>query len=730
MKREPRGAHFEYFVGKLEQAGARYYSGDDWFCPAHDDGTRGSLGLREAADGSVLMHCMGGCSNKDILKAAGMTLGDFYPKKSQRYIYTDGEGNKLYCVVRYYKNGKKQLAHKVYEPSHEKADKAGFAAYPQCMDGVERVLFRLPRVLEAAERGMRLFIVGGEKDARAIIEQWGEAATTNSGGEGQKWREEWTEQIRGVSEVIVIPDRDPKGHAHAIDVYDALSNSGVRVRIGFSRVKAKGSDASDHIMDGGGVEDLEWVDREDLEGEVDLKDYTDTDTGSAERLAALFGTRIRFVQRQRTWLVWDGCRWAEDEPQVHRMCTALHRELYSQYSEQAIAAGASGDKEAKKWWRERARWALQGENSGRARNVLERARHLEGMSTYPKEYDRDPWAFNVLNGTIDLRTGRIRPHNRGDLNRKVSAVEFDPSATAPVWQEFLEMVVPDKGVRKFLCYYIGMCLTGKMLDHVFPVMYGKGRNGKSTFLNAVMALFGDYAQSLPSDTLRQKGSGGGIPNDVARLEGARLALASEFPEGGRINEDLLKRLTGGDPVVARFLNQEFFEFYPTAKFILATNHKPEFRGADDGVWRRVRLVPFTVSIPVEDVDPDLGSKLAAELPGILNWAIKGCLNWQRHGLYMPTSMARVTEEYREESDLIGQFLEEYATFGPEEECQASVLYSEFRMWMEEQGQKPWTQTTFGRAVGGRAGIERGKDPKNRRVIYTGISVGTVRKDGP
>lgn len=725
MERERRGEHFEYFVGKLEEAGAQWYSGDDWFCVGHDDGTRGSLGIKEHRDGSILMHCMGGCSNKDIMKIAGMKYpGDFYPKKAQRYIYTDAEGNKLYCVVRYYKGGTKRLVHKVYEPAHPKADKAGFAAYTGCMKGVDRVLFRLPKVIKAAEAGERVFVVGGEKDARAIIEHWGEVATTNSGGEGQKWKEEYTRALTGVSEVVIVADRDPKGEEHAAEVYDALALAGIPVRIGMSRVEGKGSDASDHIMDGGGPEDLVWVSRDDLEVVADLTEFNDTDTGSAERLSSLFGTRIRFVQKQKVWLVWDGHRWAEDEPAVNRMVTAVHRNLFAQYTEKAAESVESGDKETAKWWREKARWAKAGENSGRAKGLLDRARYLEGLSTYPADYDTDRWAFNVLNGTLDLRTGKLRPHDRSDLHRKVAPVSFDPKAEAPVWKEFLQKVVPSAGVRKFLCYYIGMSLTGAMTEHMFPVLYGKGRNGKSTFLNAVMGLFGDYGQSLPSDTLLKKGSGSGIPNDVARLQGARLALASEFPEGARVNEDLLKRLTGGDPVVARFLNQEFFEFYPTAKFMLATNHKPEFRGSDDGVWRRVRLVPFNETIPEEEVDGQLGEKLAAELPGILNWAIRGCSAWQRHGMYVPPEMERVTEEYREESDLIGQFLEDVAIFGPEEVCGATSLYLQFKGWMEDQGQKPWTQTTFGRNVAGRPGIERYRQLGNRRIMYKGISLRT------
>jgi P4 family phage/plasmid primase-like protien len=720
MKREVRGPHFEYFVGKLEAAGARYFSGDDWFCPTHEDGNRGSLGVREHVDGSILMHCMGGCSNKEVMEASGLKFpSDFYPKKVQRYIYTDGEGNKLYCVIRYYKGSVKRLVHKVFEPSHPKADAKGFAAYTGCMRGVERVLFRLPRVLEAAERGKVVYVVGGEKDARAIGEHWGEVGTTNSGGEGQKWLPEFTEQLRGCSEVVIIPDRDKDGYKHAAEVYDALVVAGVRARIGFSRVGLPKSDASDHIMDGGTPEDLVWTAREDLETVADLIQFEDTDGGNADRIEAMFGTRVRFVHLQKKWLMWDGRRWSPDEPAVRRMVREVSREFADQCSAELAQAGSE---EAKAHWKKRLAFARSLNNAPKAKQALEMAQNVASLSTQPEDYDRNTWTFNVANGTVDLRTGKLSPHNRTDLIRKISKVTFDRSARCPEFDRFIRRVVPSSKIRKFLCLYIGMSLTGQMDEHIFPVMYGKGRNGKSTFIRVIMDLFGEYGQSLPSEIFRAKPFGGGIPNDVARLAGARLAMASEFPEGTKVNEDLLKRLTGGDPIVARFLNQEFFEFYSQAKFILATNHKPEFRGTDDGVWRRVRLVPFTVKIPREDIDKSLGDKLRLELPGILNWAVRGCLAWAREGLYIAPEMEALTEEYREESDLIGQFLTEKTEPGEEEECMATVLYTEFQSWMQDQGAKPWTQNSFGRNIGDRPGIERTKHPQNRRVMYKGIAI--------
>lgn len=729
-RRKEGGKHFEYVVGRLEEAGARYYSGDDWYCPGHDDGTRGSLGIRELRDGTILMHCMGGCDNKDIFKLAGLQYpADFYPRKRQRYIYRDAAGTPVYCVIRYYKGDTKRLVHKVYAPEHEKADRMGFAAYPQCMEGVPRVLYQMPKVAHAAKVHESVFIVGGEKDARIIWQAWGKVGTTNSGGEHAKWLPEYTEAIRGVKEVVIVPDRDAAGHTHAASVYDALTGPGglappCVVRIALPDVEGvRGADVANHISNGLGPDDLIPIAREDLAPEIDFKSFNDTDTGNAERIEAMFGRRIRYVHQQKRWLAWNNSHWVEADPVIYQMVPEVARLFHAQCEKELQKALDKGDEDGAKHWAKRASFAMGTENAPRIKACVEVARSLPGLATYPGDYDRDLWSFNVANGTIDLRTGELMPHRRIDLHRKVANIEFDPGARSPRFLKFFREVVPSAGVRKFIRNYIGMCLTGTMRDHVFPVFYGKGRNGKSTFLRLLKELLGDYVQSLPSETLRAKSYGGGIPNDVARLAGARLALALEFPEATRINEDLLKRLTGGDPITARFLNQEFFEFIPTAKFILATNHKPEFRGADDGVWRRVRLVPFNQHIPAKRVDRDLLEKMCEELPGILNWALRGCLSWQAEGLCVPPEMDALTEEYREESDVIGQFLSDNCIVdAPEVMVEASALYAAFRDWMVETGGKPWQQITFGRAMSERPGIERGRHPKNRRKVYYGLSL--------
>lgn len=219
------------------------------------------------------------------------------------------------------------------------------------------------------------------------------------------------------------------------------------------------------------------------------------------------------------------------------------------------------------------------------------------------------------------------------------------------------------------------------------ILHGTGRNGKSTLLEVVRALLGDYAMRTPTSTLMTK-RGEGIPNDIARLKGARFVSASESEDGRRLAESLIKDLTGGDTISARFLRAEFFDFRPEFKVFLATNHKPGIRGTDDGIWDRVRLIPFDVRILDDQLDPHLLSKLTKELPGILNWAIRGCLDWQSDGLGMPPVVAEATEAYRSEQGVLAMFIIDRCVVHPRASCGATTLYAAYKEWCEETGE--WT----------------------------------------
>jgi putative DNA primase/helicase len=271
---------------------------------------------------------------------------------------------------------------------------------------------------------------------------------------------------------------------------------------------------------------------------------------------------------------------------------------------------------------------------------------------------------------------------------------------------------------------IGFCLTGVMPDRMFWFLYGRGRNGKSTTVDMLLEMLGDYAIKTTAETLLLRRDGDGIPNDIARLRGARLVVSAELPEGGRLNEARIKDLTGRGLMTARFMRAEFFEFEPVFKLLLYGNHKPTIRGTDDGIWDRVKLLPFTVRIEDDEVDEGLPQKLAAEWPGILAWAVQGCIEWQRMGLGHPPEVTEATGEYREEMDLMAGFTTERCLTGSGYQVSAKALYGDYVAWATENHETPMSQTAFGRRMAER-GFERFRDGGGAKW-YRGIGLNGSR----
>lgn len=281
-----------------------------------------------------------------------------------------------------------------------------------------------------------------------------------------------------------------------------------------------------------------------------------------------------------------------------------------------------------------------------------------------EELDTDPWLFNVENGTIDLRTGEMREHRREDFITKMAPVSFDPVADCPLWLKFLDQIFQDHTeLPTYMQRLVGYCLTGVTEEHVLPFLHGVGANGKSTFIETVLKVFGfDYAMKAAPDLLMAK-RGESHPTDRADLFGKRFVACVETEEGRRMAEALTKELTGGDRVRARRMREDFWEFTPTHHVWLAGNHKPTIVGTDNGIWRRIKLIPFDVVIPDAEQDKKLPAKLADELPGILNWALAGCLDWQREGMREPAIVQAATSEYSEEMDEVGQFIDDFCQRG-------------------------------------------------------------------
>lgn len=425
-----------------------------------------------------------------------------------------------------------------------------------------------------------------------------------------------------------------------------------------------------------------------------------TDLGNAQRLVHDHGDALHYVHQWHQWLVYDGARYRKDETgEIDRRAKATVKAMYAE-------AAYTDDKDARKGL---IRHATQSEAEPKIRAMISLARSEVGIPVVPDQLDADRFALNVLNGTLDLKTGTLRPHRREDLITKLAPVAFDPAAEAPLWTATLARIFGGNArLLAFLQRAFGYALTGATIEQVMFIFHGAGANGKSTVLGAFQELLGDYAAQTPASTLMVKDVDA-IPNDVARLKAIRCAVVAESDEGRRLAEGLVKQLTGGDLVTARFMRAEYFDFRPEFKLFLATNHRPVIRGTDHAIWRRLRLVPFTVQIPESEQDHELANKLRMEFPGILAWAVQGCLAWQQQGLGAPPEVRAATDGYRAEMDLLGEFLKERCALEPEAETTARDLYDAYLVWCEEVGvDKPISKIDFGRRLG-----ERG--PRQRRT---------------
>jgi putative DNA primase/helicase len=312
--------------------------------------------------------------------------------------------------------------------------------------------------------------------------------------------------------------------------------------------------------------------------------------------------------------------------------------------------------------------------------------------------DADPWLFNVANGTLNLKNGKLQDHDRMDFITKTSPVVYDPNAKCPVWDEFLAYSMEeDQEVIDFLHRFFGYCLTGLVTEQVLLFMEGTGGNGKTTALLALMHVLGDYAiQGAPGLLLAKKGES--HPTEVADLEAARFVANAEVEKGKPFAEALIKQLTGSDPIRARKMRQDFYQFMPTHKLCIAANHRPIIKGNDEGIWRRVIRIPWTRKISSDKKDPFLLEKLRNEAPGILAKLVEGCLAWQKDGLRPPARVTLATDEYREEMDVLAEFMDEQCIIGTGQRVTLKDLYLAYAAWCDELNQRPQNYRLFNRQM--------------------------------
>ena len=423
--------------------------------------------------------------------------------------------------------------------------------------------------------------------------------------------------------------------------------------------------------------------------EEKMRAYTFDDMGNAERFVDLFGENVRYCYTEKKWYFYNSMRWSVDNLGVIlRMADKCVEAMKAEAKLYLQADEESGGDMAKAFEKH-----MKSSRSNKSKKAMlnEIEHHLPIL---PIQMDRYKMALNTPSGIINLKNGDVKAHNPEYYFTKITSVDCAEAADCPRWLAFLDDIfASDKDLIRYIQKAVGYSLTGSTAEQCAFFLYGTGRNGKSTFIDVIRDVFGDYAANIQPETIMVKSSqSNAINSDIARLKGARLVTSVEPNEGVRLNEGLLKQLTGDDTVTARKLYSEEFEFKPEFKLWMATNHKPIIRGTDTGIWRRIHMIPFDVQIPEDKVDKNLTHKLKAEMTAIFKWCIDGCLMWQREGLQMPVAVLKSVREYRREMDVISAFIEDKCTL--EGAVQASTLYAAYVSWADSNNEYCMSNTKF------------------------------------
>ena len=384
--------------------------------------------------------------------------------------------------------------------------------------------------------------------------------------------------------------------------------------------------------------------------ELPKNHYDMTDTGNAQRLRDKYKGNIKYSYVRKKWYYWTGKIWAVDNTgEIKKLADEIINDIKKE---------AFMEKDEDKQ-QELLKWASRTASSKGKEAMVKETQHIDGIPILMEELDCYTDYLNCQNGIINLRTGELLPHDSNFMMSRISYAEYDNSGKQPkMWLSFLNDVTNgDKELQEYLQKCVGYSLTGSIREQCAFFLYGLGNNGKSTFLDTIADLLGSYASNVQPDTIMMRKNDSGANSDIARLKSTRFVTSEEPTEGVRLNEGLVKQLTGGGKVTCRFLYGDEFEYEPEFKIWIGTNHKPIIRGTDTGIWRRIRLIPFEVNIPKEKVDKNLKYKLRKELPQILKWAVEGCIKWQTEGLALPKCVDQATREYKVEMDILASFME-------------------------------------------------------------------------
>ncbi|NLA04716.1 MAG: hypothetical protein GX881_03240 [Firmicutes bacterium] len=448
-----------------------------------------------------------------------------------------------------------------------------------------------------------------------------------------------------------------------------------------------------------------------------------TDIGNARRFALQAAGNFRYLYERKVWICWTGKRWDVDS--TGAVMRLAKRVALSIYREVEFATDAEERSSI-------SQHAYRTESKNRLDAMVSLAQSEPGISIGQLSLDNDPWLFNCQNGTLDLRTGELREHRREDFITKLAPVEFIPEAKSELLESFLERILPDPDVQRYVQKALGYSLTGDTgLEKLF-FAFGPPATGKSTLLAAVQEAIGDYSATADFETFLRRSSVSGAPrNDIARLIGKRFVASVEVEDGKRLAEGLVNQLTGGDTVTARFLYSESFEFRPQFKLWLAANNRPSISGPEGAIWRRLVQIPFLEEIPAGERDPDVKARLrGSERAAVLAWLVQGCLAWQQEGLQEPKAVQGLTEEYRDESDPLRDFIEECCTINPGAQVVNGDIWAAYRDWVKASGERyPLGRKRFSQALMGRGLDQYQETTGSRRRIWLGIGLLELLRTG-
>lgn len=448
--------------------------------------------------------------------------------------------------------------------------------------------------------------------------------------------------------------------------------------------------------------------------ETPKKQYDMTDTGNAHRLQDKYGSIIRYSYNRKKWYFWDGRVWqADDSGMIKKLadiiCEDIKNEGYMEQDEKTQA--------------DLLKWATKTASSRGKEAMIKECQHLPGIPVMQDDLDAYADYMNCRNGIINLRNGELIPHESSFMMSKICNCDYDASGKKPeLWLRFLDDVTNgDKELQEYIQRSVGYSLTGDISEQCAYFLYGIGNNGKSTFLETISEMLGGYSSNAQPETIMMKKFGDSTGSDIARLKGARFVTSEEPTEGVRLNEGLIKQLTGGTKITCRFLYGDEFEYRPEFKIWLATNHKPIIRGTDFGIWRRIKLIPFEVNIPKEKVDKDLPAKLRKEFPQILRWAVEGCIKWRENGITEPNCVKSAVKEYKQEMDLLAGFIEQRIEidYDCKDKVPAQELFREYIKWAKENNEYEMSSKKFFTEIG-RKLPEKGRD--SRGVFFRNIRI--------